>query len=147
MRKLLLVAIAAVLMAALPASADTLDYTLSGAFGTLSWTMDIHPTPDIAVNGVGFELIGVSTNAGLDNITFFNAGNGGGLGDLLLGYNLFGPQVYIGPESSPTMLAGVFVYETGLGSPATLTATPEPASLLLLGTGLIGLGSQLRKRL
>jgi PEP-CTERM motif len=76
--------------------------------------------------------------------------------------NEFGPQVYTGPtgmeESNPTFLLGSFGPFTGDGSATvgmmgtldissipgdgdlftyTLSSTPEPGSLLLLGTGLL----------
>jgi PEP-CTERM motif-containing protein len=69
--------------------------------------------------------------------------------DLRSGYyfyfcNAFGPQLYSGPESSPTLLTGNFSLadaentEYFLAGTGTLNATsvPEPSALSLLAIGL-----------
>jgi hypothetical protein len=70
---------------------------------------------------------------------------------------LTGPQLYSGDESSPTMIipaSGFFtLIDDGANNPATagteytlsVSQTPEPATLLLLGSGLLAFGMRKRR--
>lgn len=73
-------------------------------------------------------------------------------------FSLAGAQIFSGPASSPTLLLGTFPIESDTlyfnntyvidGTPGTVyatTPTPEPGTLLLLGTGLIGLVSKITR--
>jgi hypothetical protein len=155
--------LAACLMSA-AARADTVDnFVLTGNGQTETWSL---PSPDPYAIQPHLELIffqtTVTTNGvpATEDVDFYEAGVG------LTVNGLYGPPVVSfsgGPAGyvDVTFRTGTFAlvgYSVGaIGSgvpidysltitPAT-TATPEPSSLVLLATGVLGLGPVLRRRL
>ena len=106
-----------------------------------------------------------STSTVLSNITleFYNV-LGGNVGGLVFCtdpscstyWNLLGEQLFTGTVSNPTFISttnaaisSLSVYQIGGRGPfpfGSSTPTPEPPSLLLLGTGLLGLGAWGRRK-
>lgn len=121
-----------------PAGFAFLD-TIDGVFGIDTTVM---------VNGVSFAN---------SQIIFFGDALGGGF-DLCLGTDcamamppspdswiILGETLFSGDVSNPKFVSGPitflpFAEGEGDNSTYTITATPEPASLVLLGSGLLGLG-------
>ncbi len=154
MRKHLWMALVLILLFAFPVTADTIDYTITGMYGTLTFTLPVNPaTSSYTFSDTlnqGFVIWGVPTSNGIEAIRFYTASLGGGLNAVSVGgtYDLYGPQLYTGSESNPTLLTGTFTLNQGssTGPTVTLQAVPEPTTILLLGTGLIGIGRRLRKK-
>ena len=143
------------IFAALPAKADsgaTLDYTLSGGPVSASWTMSQDPDPFFVEDGTAFAVnstnLVVGTTAVDDIICFFNTSDSGGMNTVTYIPDLYGAQLYSGPEASPTMLTGKFYFTDAAGDCYTLNVTdaPEPMTWLLLASGLAALGLK-RKQL
>jgi len=95
-------------------------------------------------------------------IEFFNIDSSGGLAILApdgteYTLNQAGVQLYTGDESSPAFLTGVFpltnttsgMFPNDYSSDFTLTITPtpEPASLMLLGSGVLALAGRMRRKI
>jgi hypothetical protein len=132
------------------AGAAQLLYTLTGDTN-VSFTLDAEPVPD-AVYPDGFLIRNVDvTLNGIDQIRdvgFVRELSSGGF--ILLGtnLNLTGPQLFSGPFTSPTLLAGNFDL-AGFNDPTRIyplsvalvtAAVPEPQTwlLMVLGFGLAG---------
>jgi PEP-CTERM motif-containing protein len=155
---------AAILLAgASSASADTiLNYQISGPGSfNASFTLPQNPTPS-GGNQLAFDFasLPVDVNGTWTNLTvfFYSSAYGGGV----LGsntFNLYGQQLFTWPASSttPTMDIGTFhtigvatgsglgLYTVNVTDPPA--AVPEPASVFLLGMGLLTLfGFRLRRR-
>lgn len=146
------------LLAASQIRADGIDsYVYEFGGKTFTWELPTNPVtaPDDFVSGNSFTIPDLSFSengvAMVGTLDFFNASSGGGfdlwIGDYFFLSDAFGPQLYTGPESAPTMLTGTFsLIDEGNGdfpigeTTLQVTSVPEPSTLSLLAIGLaIGL--------
>ena len=157
-----MIAAVAGLAFAAPAMAVDLKFTIVGDY-TASFVLPSSPSPDVAFDGSYFTIFDVpgfdDAAFGVADLDFYNQAIGGGIGirdfyrnvDLLL---TDGPQLYSGPESSPTFLLGSYALTDYFGSGDTYTLTisslsatvPEPASWAMMIAGMGMAGAALRRR-
>jgi hypothetical protein len=151
--RILLILSSLIFLTASVASADTiLSYTLNGPVSA-TFELPINPTvlnffPDDSFEVSPLNLI-INGVASSDHLAFFNTASDGGLEafcDDCVDINLAGPQLYFGPEATPTMLSlnAVAVTDFDTGEPAgTLSAspvsTPEPSIAALTGFGMLAI--------
>jgi len=137
-----------------------------GAF-SFNFLLPQSPTPS-AFNPILFnfaEATGTFIQGGIattqtGRLTFFTAADGGGFSfrPAVVGITLInttGPAPFTGPTSAPTFTPGTytgFATDIVAGSgfaiitSASISVVPEPGSLVLLGTGVVGLGVVARHR-
>ena len=152
-------------------SASTASSAFSGPSEawSLSFQADTNPTAlafgnggvSFAFSDFNYTLAGSPVAISPSFVRFFSAPNGGGFEICFngatpatctdgVGSPSFGPQMYSGTTSAPTLLAGAFtetfaaiVSSTVYNQPNTTvqaTAVPEPSTLLTLAAGLLSLG-------
>lgn len=99
-----------------------------------------------AVNSTNLIVAGWPVD---DIICFFNLSDLGGMNTVTYIPDLYGAQLYSGPEDSPTMLTGLFYLTDANGDCYTLDVTqaPEPMTWLLLASGLAALALKRKKLL
>ncbi len=161
--------LAVILITAVYAKADTLNFTLTGDGSTFTFSLPSNPSPDSDTLGTSFTLLNIlitDTNGGPSTsfssaITFASLGHGGGLMFTVptppppTNFDLTGLQLYTGMESSPTFgpTTTPFVLSTPKGDgdftlriDGDAPTVPEPSSIVLLTTGLVAI-TGVRRRL
>jgi hypothetical protein len=145
-----------------PAHADTIvdKFTVTdGATGDVfSFTLPASPTPTgTGSNEFWLTNVPVSINGAtpINESVFFLQLATGGLGIQTPGGFFFdeGPQLFTGSLSNPTFLPGTYtVFDDSAPQTAAhtgsvvITEVPEPSTLALIGTGVLGIAGTVRRK-
>lgn len=149
--------VSVLMLSAAAAKADGTElFKLSGAAMSASFTLSDTPdvfsdkkdkdfaveTPNLMIDGISF---------GPQRVEFLSASRGGGLAMDVDGFwiDLGGKQLYTKADFAPTLTGkGTTLHMFGWAvDPNVIPATtPEPATLILLGSGLLGFAAFRRRR-